>query len=224
MPAPLVTGALITGGAQLLGGLLGRSGQSAANRANLRIAREQMRFQERMSNTAYQRAAADLEAAGLNRILALGSPASSPAGARATMLNPEAAVQRGIEQAASSGMAATRLRQELDNMKAAEGEAHARTDLYRAQEDVAAEDIQLKRQQREESIARSVSLLTGAANTRVNTALTSQALPGAHAEANLWKMLDTMSAAEFAKATGMALPAAKAAMMGLRMLRAGRSK
>lgn len=37
-------------------------------------------FQERMSGSAYQRAAADMEKAGLNRILSIGSPASTPAG------------------------------------------------------------------------------------------------------------------------------------------------
>ena len=61
--------------------------QYNANRAfskNKWLAREQIRFQERMASTQYQRAAKDLEAAGLNRVLALGSPAAAPAGATAT--------------------------------------------------------------------------------------------------------------------------------------------
>lgn len=82
-----VTAGLIAGGGAILGGILSSGGQKAANKANLRIAREQMKFQERMSNTAYQRAAKDLDQAGLNRILAMGSPASTPQGQKATMLN-----------------------------------------------------------------------------------------------------------------------------------------
>jgi len=79
---------LFGSGMSILGGGLQYQGVKDTNEANLRMAREQMAFQERMSNTAYQRATKDLEASGLNRILALGNPASSPAGASAVMQNP----------------------------------------------------------------------------------------------------------------------------------------
>lgn len=81
-------------------GLLSAGGQKQANAQNAALAREQMAFQERMSNTAYQRAAKDLEAAGLNRILALGSPASSPGGQTARMENTMAPIANATAQAA----------------------------------------------------------------------------------------------------------------------------
>lgn len=52
-------------------------------------ASNQMAFQREMSSTAYSRAAKDLEKAGLNRILAIGGPSTTPAGAMGIGATPE---------------------------------------------------------------------------------------------------------------------------------------
>lgn len=73
----------------IAGSILPTLGGLWRNREARSSAREQMRFQERMSNTAYQRQVADLRKAGLNPILGYSKGlqgASSPSG---QMYNPE---------------------------------------------------------------------------------------------------------------------------------------
>lgn len=111
MTNPLIAPALLSGGANLIGGLFGASSARDINRQQIKLSREQMQFQERMSNTAYQRSTKDLEAAGLNRILALGSPSSSPGGAQPPSLKvPGEHIQRGISSALQSATLAAQLK------------------------------------------------------------------------------------------------------------------
>lgn len=84
-----ITASLVIGGVGLVGGMLAND-QSAkntasANATSLQSSREQMAFQEKMSNSAYQRATQDMTQAGLNPMLAYSQGgASTPSGASMT--------------------------------------------------------------------------------------------------------------------------------------------
>ena len=82
-----------------IGAVASAWGQKRANDQTRDLAREQMGFQERMSNTAWQRGVADMEKAGLNPALAYSQGgASTPVGASAKMENEVApAVSTAME-------------------------------------------------------------------------------------------------------------------------------
>ncbi|AXH73522.1 MAG: DNA pilot protein [Microviridae sp.] len=115
-----IIGSLITGAA-------GWFGQQETNKLQAQMQQQQMNFQERMSNTAYQRASADMQAAGLNPMMMFGSggAASSPQGSGATPLVKSGldadAVQKAIASASQAAMTDAQVKQlaaETENKKA----------------------------------------------------------------------------------------------------------
>ena len=158
------------------------------NRYNARQARQQMRFQsdqagvqrdfqERMSGSSYQRAIADMKAAGINPLMAFqqggaSTPmGSSPSGASASASQiaaqtgaPAQPVPSKYERSIQSAMDAFRMKFEVDNMRKQNQKTSADIDLTQKLAAVAAAEKQNK--------------VNSAEQIRINNELLKNKMPG----------------------------------------------
>ena len=206
-----------------LGGLFGFKSTRDINKQQIALAREQMAFQERMSNTQFQRAAVDLEKAGLNRILALGKPASSPGGAQPQLKDPGNA-------AINSALAIRRQVQELKNLEAQEllTVNQASTELNRAAL-IQSQEGQTQ-QMTQESVERMRNIISQRAGIQFdnqlkdfNQQIRQMQIPGVQNEEEFYKWLLSTEANEAFRAAGAAGPLVLAAVRAFMMAnRSGR--
>jgi len=120
-----VLGAVAGPVGSLIGGLFGSSAQSQANKANIKLNRENREWSERMSNTEWQRGVADMKAAGMNPMLAFSQGGASTPNNSAAQVIPEDAMARGISSAATQALMAQQTLANIDLTKASAEKARA---------------------------------------------------------------------------------------------------
>lgn len=131
-----ITAGLISGGAGLLGNVFSAQQSGENVDKQLAFAQQQQNWQTQMSNTAYQRASADMKAAGLNPMMMFGSGSSAQTPGQisapnfSSRTNPLTGLGQNVESAVHTAISAKtfeQLTQQIANMKAQEAQTQAQT-------------------------------------------------------------------------------------------------
>lgn len=145
-------GSLITGGASVLGSIFSSNTnsqniamQQQTNQMQIAENQKNRDFQEQMSNTAYQRASADMKAAGLNPMMMFGSGGaeSTPSGGVPSLQAPKgdphagfANIGQAVGQAVQSAVAVKtmdKMSDEMSNLEVENTRLRKLTELAGAQ-------------------------------------------------------------------------------------------
>jgi len=146
-----------------------------------------------MSSTAYQRAAVDLDKAGLNRILALGSPASSPGGSTAVMQNPRGPLAQGVSNSAKAALDANEQFHRTNNIEEDTAMKHDSRAEIRARETASIEQAALIKAQTATEYKKALQVDTDIKQRNLEIEIRGLQKFGIQSEADLWKQLAGMN-------------------------------
>lgn len=171
-------------------GVLSAIGSVASSLIGRESAKDQMAFQERMSNTSYRRSMKDMKLAGLNPILAgqVGG-ASTPPG---TQFTPENALEVGVSSARQSAM----VKAEIDLLKEQSDTQRSLSNLQKAQERLADTNTVASAAQAQRDIANTKYFDNMAVKAGYDALAAKEAINTAKAEATL-RMLEAQRSSRF---------------------------